>query len=125
MIEGFAREMPEDEMAEAIMFGPRHDPRARATCSRSCIDKVGAAEDGLRRRRRTTACTTGSQRRFYDELKAAKQTAGKHARADAVQPLKDKALAGVDSRSDGRRRVSRRTRSATPGTPWKSASSAT
>ena len=35
MIEGFAREMPEDRMLEAIWRGPSHRARDCATCSRS------------------------------------------------------------------------------------------
>ena len=82
MIEGFAREMPEDRMAEALLEGHR---LVRQLCDlqQELIDKVGTKkqdfvpppDNGL----------AGSLReRFYNELKSAKQTEGKQARADAV-----------------------------------------
>src|SRR3990172_4435920 len=89
MIEGFAREMPEDRMAAALMEGHR---LVRQLCDmqQELIDKVGTKkqdfvappDNGL----------AGSLReRFYNELKSAKQTVGKQARADAVSQLKERA----------------------------------
>ena len=91
MIEGFAREMPEDRMAEALLEGHR---LVRQICDmqQELIDKVGVAkqefvpppDNGL----------AGSLReRFYEELKNAKRTDGKQARAEAVSQLKARALA--------------------------------
>jgi polyribonucleotide nucleotidyltransferase len=101
MIEGFAREMPEDRMAEALLEGHR---LVRQICDlqQELIDKVGnqkkefvpPPDNGL----------AGSLReRFYDELKAAKQTDGKQARADAVSQLKARALAELipDPKAEG------------------------
>jgi polyribonucleotide nucleotidyltransferase len=101
MIEGFAREMPEDRMAEALLEGHRI---VRQICDlqQELADKVGAqkqefvppADNGL----------AGSLReRFYEALKSAKQTDGKQARAEAVSQLKDRALAELipDPKAEG------------------------
>jgi len=91
MIEGFAREIPEDEMAAAIMYA--HGV-IREICGmqRELAAKVGTrkiefappADDGLHARVRE---------RYYDDYKAAKRTPGKQARAEAVGLVKQKALA--------------------------------
>jgi polyribonucleotide nucleotidyltransferase len=91
MIEGFAREMPEAEMFEAILFA--HDV-IRDVCAleREFYSKLAVEkppyeippDDGLLERLKT---------RYYDELKAAKQTPGKQARADAVKAVKERAVA--------------------------------
>ena len=101
MIEGFAREMPEDRMAEALMEGHR---LVRQICDlqQELIDKVGTKkqdfvpppDNGL----------AGNLReRFYSELKSAKQTDGKQARAEAVSKLKARALAELipDPKAEG------------------------
>jgi polyribonucleotide nucleotidyltransferase len=93
MIEGFAREMPEDEMVEAILY-------AHAAIKEICAmqvefaEKVGPEKDdfvspeesGLGERLSST---------YYDAFKSAKQTDGKQARAEAVSALKEKALGEV------------------------------
>ena len=91
MIEGFAREMPEAEMYDAILFA--HDV-IRDICSlqRELAAKVGVEkalfeappDDGLLARLKA---------RFYDEFKAAKGITTKQARNEAVNALKEKALA--------------------------------
>ncbi len=101
MIEGFAREMPEDRMAEALLEGHR---LVRQLCDlqQELIDKVGTKkqdfvappDNGL----------AGSLReRFYNELRSAKQTEGKQARAEAVSQLKARALAELipDPKAEG------------------------
>jgi polyribonucleotide nucleotidyltransferase len=101
MIEGFAREMPEDRMAEALLEGHR---LVRQLCDlqQELIDKVGTKkkefvpppDNGL----------AGSLReRFYNELKSAKQTEGKQARAEAVSQLKERAKAELipDPKAEG------------------------
>ncbi len=86
MIEGFAREMPEDLMVEAIM-------KAHSFVAEICdlqnelVAKVNPEKmdfqppesDGL---------FDVLQEKAYDRLKQAKQTEGKHARAEAVSALK-------------------------------------
>ena len=93
MIEGFAREMPEEEMVDAILFGhgvireiielqqefaakvnPVKRPFEPKT-DRSLYEKIESA--------------------YYNDFKAAKQTEGKQARADAVRALKERALAEI------------------------------
>ncbi len=91
MIEGFAREMPEDLMLQAIVESHR---LIRQLCDLQIelFEKVGVTkqeytvpphDDTLDR----------IKRRFYDEFKTAKQTPGKQARSDAVHALKARAVA--------------------------------
>jgi len=93
MIEGFARELSEDRMAQAINEAHRY---IREVCQlqQELIDKAGVARpefvppesDGLYDRLRET---------HYTELKAAKQTGGKQDRAEAVSALKERAVAEI------------------------------
>ena len=93
MIEGFAREMPEAEMIEAIKYA--HEV-IKDVCQlqRELYEKVGVEKmafetppsDGLLDRLKQT---------YYDDFKAAKQTEGKQARADAVSAVKERALGEV------------------------------
>ena len=93
MIEGFAQEMPEEEMLEAIQFSHamireiidlqeefyrKVNPTKR--------DFVAPADDGLHDR------LTGA---YYSEFRRAKQTVGKAERADAVRQLRERAQAEV------------------------------
>jgi polyribonucleotide nucleotidyltransferase len=89
MIEGFAREMPEDRMAEALMEAHR---LVRQLCDlqQELIDKVGtqkkefvpAADNGL---------SASLREKFYDELKNSQKIDGKQARAEAASLLKERA----------------------------------
>ena len=123
MIEGFAREMPEDRMLEALARRPIGSCGELCDLQQELIDKVGVKKmdfvpppnDGLFDRLRE---------RFYDRLKTAKQTEGKQARAEAVSQVKAQALAELipDPTAEGApdaERVSERR-----GTTWKSTSSA-
>jgi polyribonucleotide nucleotidyltransferase len=93
MIEGFARELPEDRMVEAIIEAHGY---IRQICEmqEELAAKVGAAkkpfevppDDGLFERLRA---------RYYDAFRAAKQTVGKLARGEACAELKSRALAEV------------------------------
>jgi polyribonucleotide nucleotidyltransferase len=90
MIEGFAREMAEDRMLEALAEAHRY-VRELCDLQQELIDKVGvkkmeftpASGDGVHERIRAG---------FYDRLKEAKRTSSKHARADAVAKVKGEAL---------------------------------
>src|SRR5262245_53582972 len=90
MIEGFSRELPEDRMLEAISEAHRY-VRELCDLQQELADKVGVKKmdfvpppnDGLYDRLR------GS---YYDRLKEAKRTEGKHARAEAVAQVKAAAL---------------------------------
>ncbi|MEX2558868.1 MAG: polyribonucleotide nucleotidyltransferase [Pirellulales bacterium] len=89
MIEGFAREMPEDRMLEAVAESHRV---IRELCALQVelFKKVGVEKkqyeipppDGAYERLKA---------RYYDPFKSAKQTVGKQARAEAVAALKQQA----------------------------------
>src|SRR5689334_6788861 len=90
MIEGFARELREDRMLEAISEAHRY-VRELCDLQQELVDKVGVKkmdfvpppDDGLYERLKNS---------FYDRLKEAKRTEGKQARADAVALVKQAAL---------------------------------
>src|SRR5205823_5253858 len=91
MIEGFAREMPEERMMEAILESHRIikilcqmqlDLREQAGTVKA--EYAIPKPDELLPRLTT---------KYYAAFKGAKQTVGKKARADAVTALKEKALA--------------------------------
>ncbi len=106
MIEGFAREMPEDTMLAAIRECHRY---IREICQlqQELYERVGAVkkdyplptDDGLFDR----VC-----RGYYDQLRAAKGTPGKAERREAVSAVRHAALAEIDSRPRGSRRHRRR-----------------
>jgi polyribonucleotide nucleotidyltransferase len=91
MIEGFAREMPEDLMTEAILYG--HSV-IKEVCAlqREFADKIGVEkiefvppeDDGL---------LGQLTEKYYDEFKSVKQTEGKQARAEGVSALKERVAA--------------------------------
>jgi polyribonucleotide nucleotidyltransferase len=93
MIEGFAREMPEDEMAAAIRFA--HDViREICQLQRELLEKVGVErlpfepppKSGLLQQLKD---------RYQDEFRGAKLVEGKQARAEAVADLKARVKAEV------------------------------
>ncbi len=93
MIEGFAREMPEDTMAEAIMAA-HAVIRDLCDLQQELIDKVGTEKMDFQ-----TPESDGLfdvlVEKFGGQLQQARQTEGKHARAEAVSALKDQALADL------------------------------
>ena len=89
MIEGFAREMPEDRMIEAILA-------AHETIKELCDLQSELAEKvGVEKSTFTPPESDGVLDRmieaYYDEFKTTKLTSGKQARAEAVSALKEKA----------------------------------
>ena len=91
MIEGFGHEVPEDLMAEAIKVA--HD-YVRILCEihQELVERVQPAKNP------PPELTSGEwfdrlRERYYEALRDAKQTPGKQARAEAVNALKDRALA--------------------------------
>jgi polyribonucleotide nucleotidyltransferase len=101
MIEGFAQEMPEDVMAQAIATA--HEFVAQVVdLQRELIEKVQPVKtqydapppDPL---------AGQLKEKYYDALRAAKQTPGKQARADAVSALHDKVVAEMipDPKAEG------------------------
>ena len=99
MIEGFAREMPEGLMAQAIATAHEIHPR----------DLRDAGGVGARRRARSRpqyvepparhAPGHAARQKYFDELKQAKRTEGKQARAEAVAAVKAAGRGRDDSRS--------------------------
>jgi polyribonucleotide nucleotidyltransferase len=91
MIEGFGRELPEDKMAEAILTAHKH-VKELCDLQQELIDKAGKPKkpfepppsDGL---------FDVLRERYYAVAKSAKQTVGKHARADAMREVRERALA--------------------------------
>lgn len=92
MIEGFAREISEENMVQAILFAHQH-----------IITVVDMIEE-LRRQAGLPAKELPPppppnplgdviREKFYQEFRQRKQTSGKHARADAIRELKEKIFA--------------------------------
>jgi polyribonucleotide nucleotidyltransferase len=90
MIEGFAREMSENDMFEAILFG-HSTIREIIELQRELARKIGVEKAPFVAALDTTIYDR-LKSRFYDEFKSAKQTSGKQARAEAVRLLKEKAV---------------------------------
>src|SRR5690606_13305496 len=89
MVEGFAQEMPEDEMPEALQFA--HGVIRQVIESQEELYRkvkptkrefVAPADDGLLQRLTDT---------YYTQVTAAKQTGGKAARTATVRALRDRA----------------------------------
>jgi polyribonucleotide nucleotidyltransferase len=101
MIEGFARELPEELMADAIV-NAHEFIRAICEMQKELVEKAGKPkaafepppDDGLFERLKGA---------YYDEFKRAKQTEGKLERAEACSALRDRAEAEVipDPDADG------------------------
>jgi len=91
MIEGFAREMSEENMVEAILFAHRHIA--------SIVDMIEELRQkaGLEPKPRPEPIVNPLaevfHQRFFNDLRERKQTAGKHARADKVRELREKVFA--------------------------------
>jgi polyribonucleotide nucleotidyltransferase len=91
MIEGFARELPEDVMAAAIVYA--HD-RIKEIIA---LQRDFAAQVNVQKAPFAPPADDGVydqlKARYYDEFKVRKQTEGKQARAEAVSGLRDRAVA--------------------------------
>jgi polyribonucleotide nucleotidyltransferase len=91
MIEGFAREMPEDRMTEAIATA--HDViRQICELQEELAAKVGTVKKEYDAPATNTVYDT-LRAKYYDALRAAKMTEGKLARAEACSALKKQAVA--------------------------------
>ena len=93
MIEGFAQEMPEDEMMEAIHFAHNAireildlQEELYRKVNPTKMNYVAPPDDGLMDRLSSA---------YYHDFKAAKQTTGKQDRATAVRALRDRAQSEV------------------------------
>ena len=89
MIEGFAREMPEDRMLEALEVAHKY---VREICE---LQLELAAKANVEKRQYVIPPDDGLQAKvqanYFDALRAAKQTSGKQARAEAVAAIKARA----------------------------------
>jgi polyribonucleotide nucleotidyltransferase len=89
MIEGFAREMSEENMIQAILFGHQHIVRL--------IDAIEELrrKSGIEPKPPFAPAAPNPlkevfRQRFYDEFRQRKQTSGKHLRADAIKELRQR-----------------------------------
>jgi polyribonucleotide nucleotidyltransferase len=89
MIEGFAREMSEDTMLQAILFAQQHIA--------TLVDMIEdlRRQSGLGPKEQHSAAAANPltdifKQRFYDEFRERKQTSGKHDRADRVRELRER-----------------------------------
>ncbi len=101
MIEGFARELPEDRMAEAITVAHEY---IRQICEmqEELAQKAGAVKKPYEVQPHDGTIDV-VQAKYCDALRAAKQTVGKLARAEACAALKKQAVAELipDPKADG------------------------
>ena len=93
MIEGFARELPEDVMAEAILTAHR---LIQEICElqRELIEKVQPVK-ATYEIPPPSPVYDRLKEKYYEAFRAAKQTPGKQARAEAVAALREQALAEI------------------------------
>jgi polyribonucleotide nucleotidyltransferase len=91
MIEGFAREMPDERMVEAILKAHEY---VRTICEMQdeLVEQAGVAKMEYEAPAPDGVYDTLKEK-YYDEFKAAKQTEGKLARAEACDALKKRAIA--------------------------------
>jgi polyribonucleotide nucleotidyltransferase len=89
MIEGFAREMSEEHMLQAILFAHKHISEVVALIE-ELRDVAGLGKKELPPAATANPATQILHEKFYDEFREKKQTEGKHARADAIKELKEK-----------------------------------
>lgn len=101
MIEGFAREIPEDKMAEAIVA-------AHETIKQICEMQEELAEKvGVEKTKYEAPESDGLfdtiKEKYYDQFIAAKRTEGKLAKAEACTALKERATAEMipDAEAEG------------------------
>lgn len=91
MIEGFAREMPEARMLEALAECHKH---IRVICD---LQDELCQKVGVKKKEYPQPVPDGIfdllKSKYYGAFKVAKQTPGKHARADAVDALEQQAVA--------------------------------
>jgi polyribonucleotide nucleotidyltransferase len=102
MIEGFAREMPEADMYEAVLFAHKIICEV-CGLQRELLEKMGSPAKAPYQEPPNDGVYDRLRERYYDELKATQATTGKHARADAAKAVKAKALAEIipDPKAEG------------------------
>jgi polyribonucleotide nucleotidyltransferase len=91
MIEGFAREMSEENMLQAILLGHREIIRIIDVID-DLRGKAGLPAKELPPPGPESPIKETLRQKFYDEFSTLKQTSGKHARADQIAALKTRVL---------------------------------
>lgn len=91
MIEGFGRELPEPKMFEAIMTAHKY-VRELCELQLELVDKIKPEKMDFEPLN-TQPMYDALMSKYYDEFRAAKKTAGKVARAEACDAVKEKAKA--------------------------------
>jgi polyribonucleotide nucleotidyltransferase len=89
MIEGFAREMSEENMLQAILFAHEHI-RVVVGMIEELRRNAGLAAKELPPVASPNPLLDALRQRFYDEFRQRKQTAGKHERAEEIRELRDR-----------------------------------
>jgi polyribonucleotide nucleotidyltransferase len=88
MIEGFARELSEENMIQAIMFGHQHIVRI-VNLIEELRQKAGLGPKELPAAAPVNPLKEIFLQRFYQEFRQRKQTTGKQLRADAIREFRD------------------------------------
>ena len=91
MIEGFAREMPEQQMFDAILEAHKYIKEIIAL-QKELVDKVNPKKNEFIPPEESDLFDR-LRDKYYDDLKSAKQTAGKAERSEAVSALRDRVQA--------------------------------
>src|SRR6516225_4712414 len=89
MIEGFAREMPEAEMLEAILWGHKHIV-AVVDMIEELREKAGLGPKKPPEPGQANPLVEEFRKRFAAEFRERKQTAGKAERADSIKELRER-----------------------------------
>ncbi len=92
MIEGFAREMPEEQMLEAILFCQKHIATI-VEMIEELREKAGLGLKELPAEAPANPLIEEFRKRFYNEFRERKQTAGKAERANAIKELRERVFA--------------------------------
>ncbi len=88
MIEGFAREMPEDQMLQAVMFA-HQQVVAVVELIEELREKAGLAPKAAYAAATPNPLIAEFTKKYYDEFKKRKQTDGKAERAASIKELRD------------------------------------
>jgi polyribonucleotide nucleotidyltransferase len=92
MIEGFAREMSEENMLQAILFAHQH-VRSVVEMIEELRDKAGLGKKEPPPPGPVNPLIEIFRQRFYNEFRERKQTPGKHERAEKIRELREKVFA--------------------------------
>jgi polyribonucleotide nucleotidyltransferase len=89
MIEGFARELPEDQVLQAILFAHQHIATV-VDMVEELRQQAGLGTKELPAATAANPLVEEFRQRFGADLRDAKQTTGKHDRADKVKALRER-----------------------------------